>query len=85
MYKTVLAAVIVLGATTTFAFAASQEDCTAMWKKINPKGDATVTGDMIKPYVSAVQAAKMPLKDINSMTDKEFTDACLKDTFKDVK
>jgi hypothetical protein len=87
MSKTLAAAVLAILATSPAAFAASAEDCTAMWKKADAKAEGKISGDMAKPYMAAMEAMKMPAamaKD-GVVSDKEFLDACMKDAFKDVK
>ena len=87
MSKTFAAAAIALFALAPSAFAASAEDCTAMWKKLDAKAEGKITGDAAKPYLMAMDAMKMPAsmaKD-GTVMDKEFMDACTKDAFKDVK
>jgi hypothetical protein len=87
MSKFLAAATVGFLAFTPAAFAASAEDCTAMWKKMDTKAEGKISGDMAKPYLMAMDAMKMPAsmaKD-GTVMDKEFMDACTKDAFKDVK
>jgi len=87
MSKILAAAALALLAVTPAAFAASTEDCTAMWKKADAKGEGKISGDMAKPYLMAMDAMKMPAsmaKD-GTVMDKEFMGACMKDAFKDMK
>jgi hypothetical protein len=87
MSKLFIATSIALLSLTSAAMAASQEDCTAMWKKADAKAEGKISGDMAKPYLMAMDAMKMPgamAKD-GVVMDKEFMDACMKDAFKDMK
>lgn len=87
MSKTLAAAAVALFALAPAAFAASADDCAAMWKKLDAKGEGKIAGDMAKPYMAAMDAMKMPstmAKD-GVVMGKEFTDACMKDAFKDIK
>ena len=87
MSKTIVAAAVALLALTPAAFAASADDCTAMWKKLDAKAEGKISGDAAKPYLTAMDAMKMPstmAKD-GVVMGKEFMDACTKDAFKDVK
>ncbi len=83
MTKLFISATIALMSLGSVAMAASKEDCTSMWSKMGTTGMAA--GDMAKPYVDAMTAAKMPLATPGTITDKEFMDACMADTFKSVK
>lgn len=87
MSKLLLATAVALLSLTPAAFAASTEDCTAMWKKADAKAEGKMGGDMAKPYIMAAEAMKMPVADMKDgvMTDKEFMDACMKDAFKAMK
>ena len=87
MSKLFLATSIALLSLGSAAFAASADDCTAMWKKADAKAEGKIAGDMAKPYLAAMDAVKMPssmAKD-GVVNDKEFLDACMKDAFKDMK
>ena len=86
MSKLVLATSLALLTLTPMAFAASSEDCTAIWKKAGA-ADAKLSGDMAKPFIVAAEALKMPVAGMKDgvMTDKEFLNACMKDAFKDMK
>lgn len=87
MSKILAAAALAILATSPAAFAASSEDCTAMWKKADAKTEGKIGGDMAKPYLAAMDTMKMPAamaKD-GVVSDKEFLDACMKDAFKDMK
>ena len=87
MSKTIASAVFALFALSPVAFAASKDDCTAMWKKADAKAEGKVSGDMAKPFLMAMDDMKMPAamaKD-GVLMDKEFMAACMKDTFKDMK
>jgi len=87
MSKLILVTGGVFLAMSSYALAASNEDCTAMWKKADAKAEGKVAGDMAKPYLTAMEAAKMPAAGAKDgvVTDKEFMDACVKDAFKDMK
>ena len=87
MTKLLIASAITLLALTPAAFAATPEDCTAMWKKADAKAEGKLSGDMAKPYMMAMDAMKMPAKMAKDgvVDGKEFMDACQKDAFKDVK
>ena len=83
----VLAATVAMLAVSPAAFAASADDCKAMWTKLDAKATGKIGGDAAKPYLAALDAAKMPAagaKDGN-VTGDEFMAACQKDAFKDVK
>jgi len=87
MSKLLAAAAAVALLAATPAFAASDADCTAMWKKADAKGEGKISGDMAKPYMAAMDAMKMPssmAKD-GVVDGKEFMAACMKDAFKDMK
>jgi len=87
MSKILAAAAVTVLAFTSAAFAASADDCGAMWKKADAKGEGKISGDMAKPYLMAMDAMKMPssmAKD-GVVDSKEFTEACMKDAFKDMK
>ena len=60
MSKTLAAALFATVVLTPAAFAASSEDCTAMWKKADAKATGKIDGDMAKPYLMAMDAMKMP-------------------------
>ena len=87
MTKLLIASAIALLALTPAAFAATPEDCTAMWKKADAKAEGKLSGDMAKPYLMAMETMKMPAAGAKDgvLTDKEFVDACSKDAFKDMK
>ncbi len=84
MSKLILATSVALLSLGSVAFAATPEDCTAMWKKADAKAEGKIGGDMAKPYLAAMDAMKMPAamaKD-GVLEGKEFMDACQKDAFK---
>lgn len=83
MTKLFLASTIALMSFGSVAMAASKEDCTAMMSKGGTSG--MMSGDMAKPYVDAMTAAKMPLAKPGEITDQEFMTACMADTFKSIK
>ncbi len=83
MTKLFLASTIALTSLGSVAIAASKEDCTSMWTKGGMTG--SMTGEAAKPYVDAMTAAKMKTATPGAITDKEFMDACMTDTFKSVK
>ena len=87
MSKLLSAATISFLALTPAAYAASSEDCTAMWKKADAKAAGKIDGDMAKPYLMAMDTMKMPaaMAKEGVVSDKEFLDACMKDAFKDMK
>ena len=87
MSKLLTAAAFGVLALTSSAFAASSEDCTAMWKKADAKAEGKIGGDMAKPYLAAMDAMKLPASMAKDgvVMDKEFMDACMKDAFKDMK
>ena len=87
MSKIFAAAAVAFLALSPVAFAASTEDCTAMWKKADAKAEGKLSGDMAKPYLMAMDEMKMSAamaKD-GVVMDKEFMAACMKDAFKDMK
>lgn len=83
MNKLLLAAALVVFAAPA-ALAASNEDCTAMWKKLDTKSEGKISGDAAKPYLTAMDTAKMPASMAKDgvIMDTEFMDACMKDAFK---
>ena len=87
MSKILAAAVVALFAAAPSAFAASEADCTAMWKKMDAKAEGKISGDAAKPYMMAMDAMKMPASMAKDgvVMDKEFMAACQKDAFKDIK
>jgi hypothetical protein len=84
MSKLILATSVALLSLGSTAFAATQEDCSAMWKKADTKAEGKIGGDVAKPYLAAMEAVKMPgamAKD-GVIMDAEFMAACQKDAFK---
>jgi hypothetical protein len=83
----ILATTVAFLAVSPIAFAASADDCKAMWTKLDAKAAGKIDGDAAKPYVAALDTAKMSAaggKD-GVVTGAEFMAACQKDAFKDIK
>jgi hypothetical protein len=87
MYRLILATTVAFFTLSTGAFAASADDCKAMWTKLDAKAAGKIDGDAAKPYIAALDAAKMPAAGAKSgvVTADEFMAACQKDAFKDTK
>jgi hypothetical protein len=87
MSRLILVTTVALLALSPTAFAASADDCKAMWTKLDAKNAGKINGDAAKPYVAALDAAKMPAAGAKDgvVTADEFMAACQKDAFKDIK
>jgi hypothetical protein len=70
------------------AFAASADDCRAIWtKQLDIKNAGQIEDDRAMRYVAALDAAKMPAAGAKDgvVTRSEFMAACQKDVFKNIK
>jgi hypothetical protein len=58
-----------------------------MWTKLDAKGTGKLSGDAAKPYIAALDAAKMPAAGAKAgtVTGDEFMAGCQKDAFKNIK
>lgn len=56
--------------------AMSTANCTAMWNKADTNNDGIVAGAEAGPYALAMAEAKLKSRETNSISDKEFMNAC---------
>lgn len=86
MKTIMLTAAAALLSSSSLTFAASEADCTTLWTKADVKKEGKLSGDGLKAYYEAAEAAQIPMgKDKTILTDKEFMDFCVKDAFKSMK
>lgn len=81
MRKLLLAAALAASCATLPAFAATDAECTAMWKKADVNNDGVLTDAESMRYAAAmrVREAKMPTD--GKLTQASFMDACKADVY----
>ena len=72
-------AMIVAGAP---AFAATDAECQAMWKKADANSDGNVSGGEAIRYMSFMRVAGMTVATEGTITQTEFMNACKADAYK---
>jgi len=76
----VAAALTVFAATP--AFAATDAECQAMWKKADANSDGNVSGGEAIRYMSFMRVAGMTVATEGTITQTEFMNACKADAYK---
>lgn len=64
------------------AFAATDAECTDMWKKADTNSDGNVSGGEAIRYMSFMRVAGMTVATEGTITQAEFMNACKADTYK---
>lgn len=64
------------------SFAATDAECTEMWKKADVNSDGNVSGGEAVRYMSFMRVAGMTVATEGTITQTEFMNACKADTYK---
>jgi hypothetical protein len=80
MLATSAALALMLGVSSA-AFAASAEDCNALFQKADLNKDGSLQADEAKLFLDAMSQAQVQPKDASLVTQEEFRLACEKDAF----
>jgi hypothetical protein len=87
MKKTMLAIAAIAAASGLFApaWAASDADCQAMWKKADANSDGTLSDKESMRYVALMRIGNRTIATEGRITQAEFMDACKADIYADRK
>lgn len=82
MKKIFAAAAFATMITAAPSFAATDAECTEMWKKADANSDGNVSGGEAMRYMSFMRVAGMTVATEGTITQTEFMNACKADAYK---